>query len=736
MWSSLSTEAEAFTAGRSECAVQCAPFVRLSEALCIQGCGVDCAVNRMPCLSCICAMEFDGLQSTIVLPLPGKQQLSVNALCCQVEDKQGIGADSLGQPYCNWCALGSSALQCQMPSMTHPALPGFFVQQVAYAPDPEGGILSRALLGIEMWLTCFGRSMALFYFLSVLHAFWWCIPCHAGAEASNLRIRGMRRGFSGAPLFWAFRMMAHLLPVAVAAPGVSYPGSDCASPDACDLVGHSFESRRRGGVDHSLGVLAGDLHRTVCNDFKVQVAVFQYQRPAFCLEIWWDVGMDSGLLCAEVTGDLSLDAELHKLLPVHPQPSVDVAVFIAVPPWLVEELWVPILIQVGEPVELLFMDFFVGRITHFDVMQAVGEHWSPDALVLVGSALEPLDEHASFMASPGDLVRVVKRRTPVRVSTLDDKLMHPWGRLRNLLGVTSRCMEPDDPHVGVVGPLADWHTFSVHLNTSQDGLRDRIVEHCAGFTSDARFKAPCQHPYDVAFRGKQVASIVGVLPSHADHCPYVFVDPRALGKPICVLILPPVPTPIHSLLRILQISCPSWLRVVVRGAPLYVPERDTFVPRAAALITLTVESLTESHHLQTHGSDAAQMVPPLPLVRCEGSAEAVRSVCLTHDPACQTGCRAKPSSADGDTPRAASKVVLSLSDDLVWRELHPDGGGPPLTSSVYDPEHGHDVGNDDVEGLTPEQSESEDDGVLQGHRRWRGRHLTRLFMNGWSWSRL
>ena len=111
---------------------------------------------------------------------------------------------------------------------------------------------------------------------------------------------------------------------------------------------------------------------------------------------------------------------------------------------------------------------------------------------------------------------------------------------------------------------------------------------------------------------------LGLVPPCLDQCTCMFVDPRALGRPICVLLLPPIPTAITSFLAKIHASYPLDLKLIVRGAPAYVQSTQLFIPGQVALITSSLER---------HDSDPSYH-----------TAMPRRSDAHTSRPTCHAGC--------------------------------------------------------------------------------------------------
>ena len=477
-------------------------------------------------------------------------------------------------------------------------------------PQTQVG-LDGILDGIEQWLCCFGRSMLMFCLVAFLHLVFWSIPCRGGQERRNASFRCARRCLYGAPILWTFIIVSHLIPVVIAAPEPQHALEERRIQHALPAPMGQLSSQ---WSDESavIGEVVPDRGRATqsCSDFKMQVVTVQYQRSCFSLSQWWDRGMTPELLVAEVSDDLELDNQLQVLVPASPQPSTDVVVPLETKPWLTAQMNCPVLIQLGEPPTGMYMEYFVGRITHSDIRLAVGPKWTAGSFIFMGDSVYPLEEDAVCDARPGMLIRVVVRRNVPRVKTLDAKLCNPCISLRNVCSNSMRDFDLYESCVGAVGPLANWETFPVSLDTTSRQLQEYVAEECSLPEQSFHVRIPCVQPCDLTFRGVQVTSLMGVIPACLEQCTYMFVDPRALGKPVCVLLLPPAPMTITSLLHTLHAAYPVDKKLVVRGAPFLVQATQLFVPGGAALITFEVESLpAEQDH--TVVMDVCQDPPSL-----------------------------------------------------------------------------------------------------------------------------
>ena len=234
-------------------------------------------------------------------------------------------------------------------------------------PQTQVG-LDGILDGIEQWLCCFGRSMLMFCLVAFLHLVFWLVPCRGGQERRNASVRCARRCLYGASILWTFIIVSHLIPVVIAAPEPQHALEERRIQHALPAPVGQLSSQ---WFDESavIGEVVPDRGRATqsCSDFKTQVVIVQYQRSCFSLSQWWDRGMTPELLVAEVSDDLELDNQLQFLVPASPQPSTDVVVLLETKPWLTAQMNCPVLIQLGEPPTGMYMEYFVGRITHSDI---------------------------------------------------------------------------------------------------------------------------------------------------------------------------------------------------------------------------------------------------------------------------------------------------------------------------------------------------------------------------------
>ena len=82
----------------------------------------------------------------------------------------------------------------------------------------DGPIVSKGRsLGdvVENWLSTFGRTLTLFYLLACCHCAAFACRLRASTPRANRHIRFSRGVFRGAPLWLAFGVVAHLIPVTV-----------------------------------------------------------------------------------------------------------------------------------------------------------------------------------------------------------------------------------------------------------------------------------------------------------------------------------------------------------------------------------------------------------------------------------------------------------------------------------------------------------------------------------------
>ena len=532
-----------------------------------------------------------------------------NSRCCSTQFSAGL---------CSSFVLGQVDIGSYVPGPCVPCQQSLLEPVLCPSHRYSASLAASSVLGpevdlsvwgaVEEWFCALFRTCILFYLLSVCHLLLWSCPCKAGREKRNKSLRCSRSFFTGAPILWAFFAVAHLLPVATAMP-----------PQRASLQEHTVPCDRSDqlwqgdsiiwGPNLPVSEVALRKRHEELQDFKMQVEVVQFQRPSFCLEQIWCDGHNTSLLLCEAYDELGFDRRCRALFPVWPQPSLDVVVLLEPPVWLIEQLSCPVLIQVGEPRQVHFLEYFTGQVTHADIRMAMGPRWPAGAFVFVGDCNEPLGEFDACNPFAGMLIRVTSRRQVPQVRPLDYKLRKPEIRLRDLTKLPMRVFDSYMPCVGVVGPMANWHTIPIGNDWTPSLLQGCIADECGLLPGSFRVKLPCQLPYDLAFRGLHVSSLVGVVSKSLDQCVCLFVDPRALGKPVQTVMLPSQPITIRSLLHLIGASFPSGHELVVKGAPFLCHSTQEFVPGHAAMVIFDVEfSGSEYEDAAEHRNAAAGLI--------------------------------------------------------------------------------------------------------------------------------
>ena len=575
--------------------------------------------------------------------------------------------------------------------------------------DVGSGFLDGLLDRVADYVCCFCRSFLVWYLLAIGHLICRAVPCRAGCEGRNRGIRTLRCGFQGAPIVLAFMFFAHALPLTLAAPSDALGNAAvCESCDVPQAVGsfpevNACHETRWTVPCEGQGLLPAGSGSSGRLDFKFQVSIVQFQRPCLSLEQWWDEGIGAAYVCAEVADELSFDPALNSIIPVVPQPSLDVAVVLEVPPWLLTQMWIPVLIQIGEPVRHVFMDFFVGHISCSDIRLSAGDLWPVGANVFHGDSEYPMNEDEWVVAVPGALFRVTASRHVPRARSLDFKLCRPHGRLHNLLAGDARSLEPQGSYIGAVGPLADWQTCRVHHGMIPRDVHEGLL-HGGARPGSFLARLPAAVPYDLAFRGTPVRELIGFLPRCLESCVYLFVDPRALGRPVCVLLVPPIPMTIPSLLARLHATYPAHLRLRVVGAPDLVQSTQMFIPGNAALITFALEHPDAEDSLNMSlAAPTPSHVPPLPQLHV--CAALPSSKCAGEAP--PTGGRDQ----HGDGPDVSINVgdsALSNDASRTWFCGRPEDASAYVGQGAGAPHRDFQRGRDVLERHGPEHDDGGD----------------------------
>ena len=407
------------------------------------------------------------------------------------------------------------------------------------------------LTWVEAWLSAFGRSLMLFYILACGHLL--CFSCRLGhnSPVANCCIRASRQAFRGAPLWLAFGIVAHLMPVCASMP------PHLSASDSSLLAG-SARPAVPLSVPPDLGFLEGVLPDDATfagaipmpPDPQFVAEVFRFQSSSCFREVWIDKGDTVGFLRITVQDELFGPGE-DRVVPVVPQPQHKHAVFLDAPEWMLGRLAMPVLFEVQGASRCLFVEVFVGVVDFDTIRLALGRKWPVGGKIFVGHSMAALRPGDIANLHPGILVRVFPPRVAVhRCTTLERKMAEP-----------SRWFQPFDPdsladsdyldrHVGLVGTMGDWDTIPATALSSTASLKSAIEERCGCHEAQFMVTSPDAQPPDLFFRGDRVVSTLAVLPRAASGSCVVFLDARDLGIPASVLLLTGQAIQLENLLRL------------------------------------------------------------------------------------------------------------------------------------------------------------------------------------------
>ena len=222
----------------------------------------------------------------------------------------------------------------------------------------------------------------------------------------------------------------------------------------------------------------------------------------------------------------------------------------------------PVFISIADTQEPCFLAHFTGAVSHDDIREVAADSWPQGGLIFVGFSQTPLDEHGTFNPTRGLLIRIVKPGCyPTPVRSLDSKLRDPYG-LQHLLEDEPIAPYPAGPNIGVVGRCG----FSLMIDATTcitvSDLKTEVGRHLGASASDLALFAPCTPIRNFVLRGNAVSSLLGVLPSGLHAVCGVFVDARALGRPVALLALPELPFTLSGVLNLMRMPRPEGLRFV------------------------------------------------------------------------------------------------------------------------------------------------------------------------------
>ena len=462
----------------------------------------------------------------------------------------------------------------------------------------------------------FIRTLLLFYFLSCLHLLSRQLRMRRGCYIRNEAVVATRRTFRGAPLIWAFFIVAHRLPVAVAAPKPvdNRPHAEAAYSHTCGIDDPAGAAHVGSASHASPDTAPQSLSRTFTSahdDVFAAAAIYRFQTPTSFVDEWVGKHDSVGLVVCTFKDSFLGDDPEFVLTPVCPQPNVAQVVLLCTPSWVIEQLTIPVLIQVATAPKTTYLEYFLGRVSFEDVRTSVGALWPIGGQVYVGGACTPLDEDAFFTAQPGLLIRVLRPcgRCPA-VFDLDQKLLDPPFWFRDV----SHIADLDEPEaattIGVLGTQADWLTVRTGVDSTSQRLHRFVAAKCSLAMHGFHIRRTTGHIFNVAFRGQEVSSIIGILPSALDECSCVFVDARDLAVPLKVIYLPRLLTSLDNVLQLVGACRPSGRSLRVTGCRSFEASSGTFIPDPVDCLVIRVQQRFDVRHCRSFRLNAA--TPPVP----------------------------------------------------------------------------------------------------------------------------
>ena len=440
--------------------------------------------------------------------------------------------------------------------------------------------------------TCqaFVRSLILMYLFACVHLFARTVPLQKRRPRVNRGIQACRCIFKGAPVVLALGAAAYLLPVCAS---MQHTGEALAEhtplPEASDR--ELFEDERLdAGVCSPPADLAG-LHSDASrlqHDSKFCTRVYLYQASFLDASVWIDEGDTAEFVCSTVQDEVFVGDDV-RVIPVCPQPSMRVAVFLDAPDWVVQAFRTPVFIEVHAATVCRFMEVFVGSVDLDRIRLAVGQKWIVGGQVYVGQDTSPLQYGEIAQIFPGVLIRVFPPRSSFRpCHVLEHKIADPH-RWFNVEAPSPHTAEESPRHIGLVGTMGDWSTIPAgRVSTVPRLLRE--IEEASG-CSERHFYvvAPERHPADLHFRGDKVVSTLAIVPRATSRCCTVFLDARDLAIPLQALFLPFAITNLTHVLRLAGGDRPSGLRLCVTGASRFDADTEQLLPHHRALIHVSVD---------------------------------------------------------------------------------------------------------------------------------------------------
>ena len=342
--------------------------------------------------------------------------------------------------------------------------------------------------------------------------------------------------------------------------------------------------------------------------WRFPVVGLRYQRPLQWCEVWKDeVSCVDDLFEAADASFCEEEPENH-VVEIYPQPHMDSAAFLIVPPWAETINRIPICLQIhrgGRP-PLVSMEYVDSLVFGHDLRGLIPAEFSADALYYIGDRHSPLGEHSPFHPTPGILVRVFPPRVvPRRQETLAQKLTDAWNCFRDI--DTEGPPGPDDAAPTICALALAELPCLLPVN-GRDGTvsRVQVAEAAATDVANVHVVGPATPFDDITLNGIFILRAIGALTRRdADHI-VVFVDPRFVAQHIRVAVLPPVPISVLDFLHRSNVLVPSAYEAVLLGIPTASWHGSRFVPPSGACIRVEVRL-----------REAASTAPPAASLRNE-----------------------------------------------------------------------------------------------------------------------
>ena len=523
-------------------------------------------------------------------------------------------------PCCVW-VLGHAAADFVTKGLVAPVPAPFFVSDPV---NSDSVWMHSALEWIEHQLRAFYRSLLLFYFFAVLHAFAKATPLTARSRRKNAVIRGTRSAFRGAPVVLACLWLLHMpLPVQSVRSGLGRVG-DSAS---VDLPGDEPQPRvaealnvvalESASVTHEVAFACSDLQsgsltspgtgaagagsleqapptnmdsagavEAFVPDPEVWIGVYKIQVSPHMLKLALVDGDDVGCLLSRVEEESDCGVWPVRAWPVEPQPVLDHLACLAVPLGLGKPGFVPVMIHIAGQCISPYAALLPQQLELEHVIIELGPLWLPCFGAFVGDAVRPMDKYARLHVAPGTLITIAPWDSEV-VAKCDFKNCLQ----RVMQGLLAFSDWPSEDQlertfVGIVGRFGDWNVQPDNELWSTARLQRLCAARSGLNFADLRACNPCSMPRDLWFRGLPVTRLIGFdLLEETSTCAF-FLDARKLHCPVQLLCLPPEPVQIGKILEDIGAGIFQPSQLVAHGAPFYTNSSGAFIPASAALVTV------------------------------------------------------------------------------------------------------------------------------------------------------